>query len=138
MPETVLRLLGGRFGGDDVRAKLARWRTFQPVVLASFGVALPLSDLPSLLLLDRVEPFEIGDVVNDALFVRVCNDDTSFAPAGHTVIQAMLGSNYEWWATRGSRYTAEKDLVGDVALAQLAKQIPAWPRRSGWWTSPLR
>ncbi|HVP58921.1 MAG TPA: NAD(P)/FAD-dependent oxidoreductase [Myxococcaceae bacterium] len=124
MPETVLRLLGGRFGGDDVRAKLARWRTFQPVVLASYGVALPLSDLPSLMVLDRVEPFEVGDVVNDSLYVRVCNDDTSFAPAGHTVIQLMLGSNYEWWATRGSRYTAEKDKVGDVALAQLAKQIP--------------
>ncbi len=124
MPETVLRLLGGRFGGDDVRAKLARWRTFQPVVLASFGIALPLSDLPSLMVLDRVEPFEVGDVVNDALYVRVCNDDTSFAPAGHTVIQAMLGSNYEWWATRGARYTAEKDNVGDVAVAQLAKQIP--------------
>ena len=124
MPETVLRLLGGRFGGDDVRAKLARWRMFQPVVLASFGVALPLSDLPSLMVLDRVEPFEIGDVVNDSIYVRVCNDDTSFAPAGHTVVQAMLASSYEWWATRGSRYTAEKDGVGDLALAQLGKQIP--------------
>ncbi len=124
MPETVLRLLGGRFGGDEVRARLTRWRTFRPVVLASFGVALPLSDLPSLMVLDRVEPFEVGDVVNDSFYVRVCNDDTSFAPAGHTVIQATLESRYEWWATRGSHYTAEKDRVGDVVLHQLGKQIP--------------
>ncbi len=124
MPETVLRLLGGRFGGDEVRARLTRWRTFRPVVLASFGVALPLSDLPSLMVLDRVEPFEVGDVVNDSFYVRVCNDDTSFAPSGHTVIQATLESSYEWWATRGSHYTAEKDRVGDIVLHQLGKQIP--------------
>jgi len=128
MPETVLRLLGGRFGGDEVRAKLTRWRMFQPVVLASFGVALPLSDLPSLMVLDRVEPFEVGDVVNDALYLRFCNDDACFAPAGHTVVQAMFGSSYEWWATRGARYTAEKDNVADVALAQLARQIPGLTR----------
>ena len=97
---------------------------FQPVVLASFGVALPLSDLPSLMVLDRVEPFEVGDVVNDSIYLRVCNDDTCFAPAGHTVVQAMLASSYEWWATRGARYTTEKDAVGEVALAQLGKQIP--------------
>lgn len=124
MPETVLRLLGGRFGGDEIRARLARWRMFQPVVLASFGVALPLSDLPSLMVLDRVEPFEVGDVVNDSIYLRVCNDDTCFAPAGHTVVQAMLASSYEWWATRGARYTTEKDAVGEVALVQLGKQIP--------------
>ena len=124
MPETVLRLLGGRFGGDEVRARMARSRMFQPIVLASFGVALPLSDLPSLIVIDRVEPFEIGDVVNDSLYVRVCNDDTSFAPVGHTVVQAMLPSSYDWWATRGARYATEKDAVGEVALAQLARQIP--------------
>lgn len=124
MPETVLRLLGGRFGGDEVRARLARWRTFQPVVLASFGVALPLSDLPSLMVVDRVAPFEVGDVVNDSLYLRICNDDTHFAPAGHTVVQAMLGSDYDWWATRGARYTAEKDHVAEVALKQIATQIP--------------
>jgi phytoene dehydrogenase-like protein len=124
MPETVLRLLGGRFGGDEMRARLTRWRMFDPVVLASFGVALPLSDLPSLMLVDRVEPFEVGDVVNDAIHLRVCNDDTSFAPAGHTVVQATLRSSYDWWATRGARYATEKDAIGEVALEQVARQIP--------------
>jgi phytoene desaturase len=124
MPETVLRLLGGRFGGDEVRARLARWRMFEPIVLASFGVALPLSDLPSLMLVDRVDPFEVGDLVNDAIHLRICNDDTSFAPAGHTVVQATMRSSYDWWATRGARYATEKDAIGEVALDQLAKQIP--------------
>jgi len=54
----------------------------------------------------------------------VCNDDTSFAPVGHTVVQAMLRSSYDWWATRGARYSTEKDAVADVALRQLTRQIP--------------
>ena len=124
MPETVLRLLGGRFGGDEMRARLARWRMFQPIILASFGVSMPLSDLPSLMLVDHVEPFEIGDVVNDTLPMRVCNDDTCFAPAGHTVVQTLLPTSYDWWATRGARYTAEKDRIADEALVQLTRQIP--------------
>ena len=95
------------------------------MVLASFGVAQPLSDLPSLLVVDRVEPFEIGDVVNDTLRLRICNDDTCFAPAGHTVVQAMLESSYDWWATRGARYSTEKDAVAEVALTQITRQLPA-------------
>ena len=46
------------------------------------------------------------------------------APVGHTVVQAMLPSSYDWWATRGARYATEKDAVGEVALAQLGQADP--------------
>jgi len=124
VPETVLRLLGGRHTSPELRGRIAHGRTVPPMVLASFGVAQPLSDLPSLLVVDRVEPFEIGDVVNDTLRLRICNDDTCFAPAGHTVVQAMLESSYDWWATRGARYSTEKDAVAEIALTQIARQFP--------------
>src|SRR6516165_7503656 len=124
MPETVLRLLGGRHASPELRSRISHGRTVPPMVLASFGVAQPLSDLPSLLVVDRVEPFEIGDVVNDTLRLRICNDDTCFAPAGHTVVQAMLESSYDWWATRGARYSTEKDAVAEIALTQIARQFP--------------
>jgi len=125
LPETVLRLLGGRYATEEMRSRIAHGRTVPPMVMASFGVAQPLSDLPSLLVIDRVDPFEIGDMVNDTLRLRICNDDTCFAPAGHTVVQAMLGSSYDWWATRGARYSTEKDAAGEIALSQIARQIPA-------------
>ena len=125
MPETVLRLLGGRHASPELRSRIAHGRTVPPMVLASFGVAEPLSDVPSLLVVDRVEPFEIGDVVNDTLRLRICNDDTCFAPPGHTVVQAMLESSYDWWATRGARYSTEKDTVAEIALTQITRQLPA-------------
>lgn len=124
MPETALRLLGGRFGADEVRQRMATWKMFTPIVLASYGVAAPLRDLPPLWIIDDVEPFELGGTTNDHLYVRIANDDATLAPAGHAVVQTMLSTSYEWWATRGSRYGAEKDIAGEIALAQLERHIP--------------
>jgi phytoene dehydrogenase-like protein len=97
---------------------------FEPIVLASFGVAKPYTDVPSLGVLDGIEPFDVGGRSNDSLYVRVCNDDPCFAPAGHSVVQTMLATDYAWWATRGTRYTAEKDAIGLTALAQLERYFP--------------
>jgi phytoene dehydrogenase-like protein len=123
MPETVLRLLGGRYGADATRERMGRWKMFQPIVLASFGVDLPLADLPAMLVVDRVPPFEVGGFENAHVYLRICNDDTSLAPPGHAVIQAMLPTDYAWWATRGSQYQAAKDAVAEVALAQIESVV---------------
>lgn len=118
-PETVLRLLGGRFDAAATRERLAHWQLVDPIVLASFGVAEAYAGCPGLMLIDGLAPFYVGGRANDQLYVRVCNDDPSFAPAGHSVVQAMLMTDYNWWASRGTRYTTEKDAVAEVALAQL-------------------
>ena len=57
---TVLRLLEGRYDADSTRDRLARWKLFDPIVLASFGVAKPYADAPALLILDGIGPFEVG------------------------------------------------------------------------------
>lgn len=123
-PETVLRLLGGRFDAEPTRQRMARWNMFEPIVLASFGVALPFEDLPPLLLLDAVQPLVVGGHVNDHLYLRICNDDPVFAPPGHTVVQAMLTTGYDWWATRGLHYGAEKDAVASDVLRALEPHLP--------------
>jgi phytoene dehydrogenase-like protein len=123
-PETVLRLLGGRYEASATRERLAKWRLFDPVVLASFGVERPFADSPALLLLNGIEPFDVGGRVNDDLYVRVCNDDPCFAPAGHTVIQAMIPTDYEWWATRGADYGNAKQAVAEAVLAKLEPSFP--------------
>src|SRR6185369_2770048 len=124
MPETVLRLLGGRYGAEQARARLARWKTFQPIVLASYGIALPLADVPPSLLIDHVEPLRVGTLSTEHLSVRVYNDEASFAPPGHTVIQTTLASSYDYWAKTGLRYRAEKDAVGAAALERLDRYLP--------------
>jgi phytoene desaturase len=124
VPETVLRLLGGRYAGRETRARLQRWTLFPPLVLASFGVAAPFTGVPSTQIIDGIEPFSVGGRDNDHLLVRTYNDEPSFAPAGHTVVQLTLKTGYAWWATRGARYHAEKEAVAELALERLDRYMP--------------
>jgi len=124
MPETVLRLLGGRYDAEATQQRMEHWKMFQPVVLATFGVDLPLCEIPPTLLVDRLAPFTVGDTSNDQLYLRTSNDDPSAAPPGHSVVQAMLLTDYAWWATRGVGYQAAKDEVARIAMEQIEKVIP--------------
>jgi phytoene dehydrogenase-like protein len=54
----------------------------------------------------------------------VCNDDPCFAPPGHTVVQTLFRTDYQWWATRGSRYGAEKDAFAETTLSALEPYFP--------------
>jgi len=126
-PETVFRLLSGRYGADETRQRLSRWPLFDPIVLLSFGAASAFPYAPPSVLVDHVEPFEVGGRTADHLDFRILTDD-AFAPPGHTVVQTMLATNYEWWATRGSRYEAEKYVLGDLVLSRLEQQLPGLER----------
>jgi phytoene dehydrogenase-like protein len=124
MPETVLRLLQGRYAAAAVRARLERWKLFDPVVLLSYGVALPLHEVPPGLIIDGIEPFEVGGRKNEHLMIRTYNDDPSLAPPGHTVVQLMLATDYAWWAKRGANYNAEKDVLALRGLERLDRYLP--------------
>jgi phytoene dehydrogenase-like protein len=101
-----------------------RWKMFSPIVLASFGVADPLAGVPPMLLVDSMPPFDVGGGRNDRLYLRVCNDDPSLAPPGHAVVQALLKTDYAWWASRGAGYEAAKEQTAEVALAQIERVAP--------------
>lgn len=124
LPETVLRLLGGRYGAEETRYRLDRWALYDPIVLATFGVAATFPSAPSVLLVDGTQPVDIGGRTNTLLDVRVFNDDRAMAPAGHTVVQVKALTDYAWWARRGSSYTAEKDLAAEVLLSALDRHLP--------------
>lgn len=128
-PETTLRLLGGRYGAEGLRERLAKWKLFEPIVLASYGVAAPLEDFVPTLLLDGLNPFEAGGRTDDKLYVRISNDDPAMAPAGHTVVQAMVPTSYEWWAKRGHGYSDAKDEVAASIRARLEEHLPAMKGR---------
>lgn len=123
-PETVLRLLGGRYEADATRERLKRYHLFDPVVLASFGVANRYAEMPALITLDHVEPFELGGRACESIYLRVCNDDPCFAPAGHSVVQAMVQSDYDWWATRGTAYPQAKEAAADAILRKIEPHLP--------------
>jgi phytoene dehydrogenase-like protein len=124
MPETALRLLGGRYDAAVVRKRLDEWKLFDPIVLVTFGVEGRYDGVPSTLYVDGQPNFEIGGSNNDHLLIRVFNDDPAMAPEGHTVVQTLLKTDYNWWATRGAEYAAEKDNVADIAMTQMEPYLP--------------
>lgn len=124
MPETVLILLSGRYGADTLRRQLFRFRPFDPIVLMSLGVARSLDDVPPMLILDGLEPAEVAGRWGESLYVRTYNDDPSFAPAGHTVVQLMLVSDFDWWQGHMADLAATKASVADHALARLEPHLP--------------
>jgi phytoene dehydrogenase-like protein len=97
---------------------------FDPIVLCSFGVEQPYSDAPGLLSLDGLEPQQIAGRTEERLYVRVCNDDASYGPAGHCVLQCMVPTSYDFWATCGDRYSTEKDSVARAVLQRLEPHFP--------------
>jgi phytoene desaturase len=123
-PETVFHLLGGRYDATATEERLRTWTLFSPIVLASFGVALPLRELPQMMVLDGVVPFELGGVRNSRLSLRICNEDDGFAPAGHSVVQAIGRTDYAWWARLGARYPAEKERAGKILLEAIERCLP--------------
>jgi phytoene dehydrogenase-like protein len=123
-PETVLRLLGGRYDADATVHRMRDWKMFDPIVLCSFGVEQPYSDAPGLLSLDGLEPQQIAGRTEERLYVRVCNDDASYGPAGHCVLQCMVPTSYDFWATCGDRYSTEKDTVARAVLQRLEPHFP--------------
>lgn len=123
-PETVLRLLGGQFDAEPTRERIRKWKMFEPIVVASYGVAEPYARTPSLLTIDGVSPVEVGGKSLETLILRVCNDDPTFAPHGHSVVQALLPTSYDWWATRGHGYEAAKDGLSETITAALEPHFP--------------
>ncbi len=123
-PETVFRLLAGRFGAAEWRARMDTWKMFQPIILASYGVSTSLDGEPAMLVIDGIDPLIIGNHPNDYLYLRIYNEDPAFAPPGHAVVQAMLQTEYDWWATRGAHYQQEKDAAADRVLGCLERHLP--------------
>lgn len=124
MPETILHLLGGRYGLSQHGKKLEDWKLFGPLLVVSYGIALPLADLPSVALLDQIPPVNLGGQTVEHLSLRIFNDEPSFAPAGHTVVQALLPSSYDYWNTRGVTYTPAKEQISESVIAAIDAEFP--------------
>jgi phytoene desaturase len=121
--ETLLRLLGGRYLDRATRHRLDVWPTFEPIVVMSVGVEMPLTELPSTLLVRQAETLSIGGRDSDLLLMRIYNDEPTVAPMGHCVVQTMLPTRYDWWASRGANYAVEKQRVEDEILGRFDRRI---------------
>lgn len=122
--ETALRLLGGRFLDHETRERLDRWPTYEAIALVSFGIARPLTDMPWSLIVHQREPFVLGGRAAPQLAFRFYNDEPTFAPPGHVVVQSMLETDYRYWAEQGPHYAATRDAAAAAVLERLEQVVP--------------
>ncbi len=124
---TIFEMLEGKYIDDKIRHRYDHWPIFEPLILATFGVA---REFPGEITDNNIKlhrPIFIGGKKIEALMVRIFNHDPSLAPSGKTAVQIMLTHEFDYWDTLHkdrARYDAEKEKVAALLLQQLEGLYP--------------
>lgn len=125
---TIFEMLGGRYVNDKIKSRYATWKTFDPLLMISYGVAQEFPDEPPFSTLLLEQPLTIGPRTVDGIMVRIFNYSPRFAPLGKTVIQVELETEWDYWndLQRQGRahYDAEKERVAAEVLQRLEAHFP--------------
>ncbi|HSR29578.1 MAG TPA: NAD(P)/FAD-dependent oxidoreductase [Anaerolineae bacterium] len=125
---TIFEMLGGRYVNDKIKSRYATWKTFDPLLMISYGVAQEFPDEPPFSTLLLEQPLTIGPRAVDGIMVRIFNYSPRFAPLGKTVIQVELETEWDYWndLQRQGRahYDAEKERVAAEVLQRLEAHFP--------------
>jgi phytoene desaturase len=124
---TIFRMLGGKYTDADVRRRYAQWATFQPIALVSFGARKIWRELPTSNQFHLREPLVVGHREITELNARNYAFDPSLAPAGGSVVQALVGTDFDLWHDlhhTPRRYEARKAELADNVLARLEPHAP--------------
>jgi phytoene dehydrogenase-like protein len=124
---TIYNLLGGRYLDKKTTARYQNWKLLSPIVTISFGVAREFPTEPPLNFLLLKNPLTIGGVTLTGFPIRIFNYGGCFAPAGKTVVQALLHTDWNWWNDLQKdrpRYDAAKKEFAAKVLAHLEPHYP--------------
>jgi len=124
---TIFEMLGGRYVDEKTQERYQKWPLFRPILIVTFGLAREFTDLPSSLSVFTSKPISIGVANSPHYFVRLSNYDATLAPAGKTVAQVIVETDFDyWWRLKDDRprYEERKTEVARDILAHLEKLIP--------------
>nr|KXH74230.1 MAG: hypothetical protein AM325_06445 [Candidatus Thorarchaeota archaeon SMTZ1-45] len=124
---TIFDLLGGNYVDDKIERRYKTWRPFDPMVVVSLGVAREFRTEAPLTVFVMREPLKYAGREISCLPLRVFNYGDAFAPAGKSVIQVMLETDWEYWYNlRQNReeYDVEKKQLAEEIIKRLEDQYP--------------
>ena len=125
---TIFDMLDGKYVDDKIRHYYDEWPIFRPAIQVSLGVARDFSGEPHSVVLPLDEPFRAGDMICNRLHAYHYGFDPSMAPAGKSVVTAILyHNNYEYWKKLyedREKYKAEKRAIADAVIDRLEKRFP--------------
>ena len=124
---TIFKLLDGTYlDGAIYRAYQTR-PIFRPLVQVSLGLARDVSAQPHALTFPLPTPISIAGEVRESLTVRHFGYDPTLAPAGKSVVEVLLETDYDRWAVLAgdrARYDVEKNAIAEAVITALDRRFP--------------
>ena len=124
---TIFKMLGGKYVGPTIKDRYDTWKQLRPVVTLSFGLRRDFTGESHLRFLLLKDNLTIGNETIDGFPIRIFNYGEGFAPAGRTVFQVLLITDWNFWndmINDRPRYQTEKKRVCDEILARLEPHYP--------------
>lgn len=94
---TIYRILQGRYISKDIESRYLTWPLFQPLVMVTLGVSRTFPDEVSSHNIHFKDPINLPGHAAQDCNLRIFNYDATLAPAGKTVMQVMIESDYDHW-----------------------------------------
>jgi phytoene dehydrogenase-like protein len=124
---TIFELLEGRFVDDTLRGRYERLPPFRPRLNLVLGVARDLRAAPHALVYRLRRPLAIAGETHEHLSVFHYGFDPTLAPAGKTLVSAIVPTDYDWWMDLyrdRERYQREKRATIEALVAALEERFP--------------
>jgi phytoene dehydrogenase-like protein len=120
-------MLEGRYIDAKIRGYYETLPVFPPLVFVSLGVNRPFDGMPHSITYMLDEPISIGSRQQTSLIVQIHNFDPKLAPPGKTVINVMIGADYNEWKDLygdSKRYNEAKDAIAHTIIQFLDRRFP--------------
>jgi phytoene dehydrogenase-like protein len=124
---TIFELLDGKYIDNKVQKRYDTWKPFDPMVAVSYGVTREFEKGSPFIALTLKEPLEYGERSVNYLPLRILNYSDAFAPAGKSVIQVMLETEWEYWYNLrqdSDAYRAKKKELAEEIISRLDDFYP--------------
>lgn len=124
---TLFGLLEGKYLTEKLEKMYGSWETYDPAIMVSFGVNRTFEDAAPLNMFMQKDTISFGDRETNLLPLRVFNYSNAFAPAGKSVIQVMLETDWQYWddlRQNKSKYDMEKKWLADTLIDHLEGIYP--------------
>ncbi len=126
---TIFEMLEGKFLDQKVRHIYEHFKTFPSYLQVSLGVARTFEGVPAVAGYPLTEPFQVDPEEKAEDFsYRIMNYDPTLAPAGKTLVIAMLRTyNYRYWTDlrrdEKTKYEAEKKRIAEFVIEELETKL---------------
>ena len=124
---TIFNLLGGKFLDAQLKSRYENWQRIRPLMTISFGVNREFKNEPALNFLLFKDTMRVGNEIIDGFPLRLFNYSDKFAPAGKTVVQVLLITDWKFWNDLRDdrpRYDTAKTAICTEVLTRLEKHYP--------------